>query len=199
MQAGYRMARADHPAEQALLVDVPAELADAAAPSEVATVPIGPRRIVQMGPQVALIGADVAVVVGLAEELEEGGVVRQMARGGDLEAVQRDVVLVEVDCGDPSGIGCQIAQDVAPAGRDGDDMIARPKPERFHVDHRVFPDLRIDQAREHAREQPFLEPRAAEGAVSGDGTCQVLMRCPTRLARRHRHVSLPIRKCIRSG
>ena len=58
---------------------------------------------------------------------------------------------VEVDRGDPGRIGDQIRQHVTAARCDGDDLMSRADVERLHVDDRVLPDLRIDEAFERKR------------------------------------------------
>lgn len=84
--------------------------------------------------------------------------VGQRLRRRQLQPVERDMRGVKVDRGDPRGIGRQIAQDIAPARSDGDDMAVRPDRQRFHVDLRIFPDLRVDKAPEGEGEGPLQQP-----------------------------------------
>ena len=56
--------------------------------------------------------------------------------------------------------GGHVGEDVAAAGRDGDQVLAVLELQRLEIDDRIFPDLRIDEAREGEREQPLLDARA---------------------------------------
>ena len=52
---------------------------------------------------------------------------------------------VEINRGHAARIGGQVRQDVAAAGRNREDMAVRRDRQRFHIDFRVFPDLRINE------------------------------------------------------
>jgi hypothetical protein len=60
---------------------------------------------------------------------------------------------VEVDGDDLLRVGNEVGEDVAAAGGDRDEARLRPEAKRLHVDHRIFPDLRVDEALEDQREQ----------------------------------------------
>ena len=75
VQAREQMPGSDEAAEQAVPVDVGAEITDAASPQAVARFPVGARGLVELSAQVREIGVDVRACVGLAEEAAEGGVV----------------------------------------------------------------------------------------------------------------------------
>ena len=121
-----------------------------------------------------IVDLDVAGVVGVAEERVELRVALQMARGRELEAGESDVGAVEVDGGDPGGIGDEVAQHVAAAGRDREHVALRRDLERLEVDDRVFPDLRIDQVLERAREGALAQAVEGEDAVAVHGLLQQL-------------------------
>ena len=88
----------------------------------------------------------------------------QMLRRRDLELAQGDMRGVQVHRDDLGGIGHQIRQDVAAARGDRDDAAVGLDLQRLHVDHRIFPDLRIDQALEGEGkgtvEKPLLRRRS---------------------------------------
>ena len=69
---------------------------------------------------------------------------------------------VEIDRGDAGRIGREVGEDVAAARGDGDHLMPRPDVERGHVDDRVLPDLRIDEALERQREQALEDAGARE-------------------------------------
>ena len=104
-------------------------------------------------------------VAGLAEEAEEIGLRGQMLYRRELHAVQRDVRGVEVDGVDRGRRAREIGEHVAAARRDGDDAVAFAELHRLHVDLRVFPDLRIDEAGKEQREQPLGEARPWTSAL----------------------------------
>ena len=81
---------------------------------------------------------------------------------------------VEIDRGDPGRIGGKVGEHVAAAGRDRDEMIARAQCQRLHVDRRVFPDLRIDEAAERQREQPLEGTGSRQRAGPVDGAIETL-------------------------
>ena len=88
----------------------------------------------------------------------------QGLRRTELEAAERDMRAVEVDRGDLRRIGGQVGEDVAPARGDRHHVIGGAEGERLHVDRRVLPDLRVDQAAEGEGEQPFEGAGARQGA-----------------------------------
>ena len=142
------MAGAEEVAEQAVAVEIAGEQADAPAAERRPLVPVGARVGIELGAQPLVIGGDVGARVGAAEEAEEGLVVGQVLQRADLEPAERDMRAVEIDRGDAGRIGDQIGQHVAAARGDRDDLMSRADVERLHVDDRVLPDLRIDQALE---------------------------------------------------
>ncbi|MNV80891.1 hypothetical protein D3C71_1745220 [compost metagenome] len=52
-------------------------------------------------------------------------------------------------------------------------MVAALELQRLHVDDRVFPDLRIDEARKEQAEQTFREACEGEGLVLEQGVFQL--------------------------
>jgi len=113
----------------------------------------GARGGIEFHPQAPVIGGDIGARVGSAEETEEAVVVRQVLESADLEPPKRDMGAVEIDRGDAGRIGREVGEDVAAAGGNGDHLMPRTDVERGHVDDRVLPDLRIDEALERQREQ----------------------------------------------
>ena len=69
---------------------------------------------------------------------------------------------VEIDRGDPGGIGHEVGEHVTAARGDRDHLMSRADVERLHVDDRILPDLRIDQALERKREQALEHARARQ-------------------------------------
>ena len=100
----------------------------------------------------------------MREEAAEQVVIGQRVDRGDLQAAQRDVRPVEVDCGDRGGVCGEIAQRVAAAAGDAENAAVFVDLEPFHVDHRVFPNLGVDQPAKGSRkglvEQCVLQARA---------------------------------------
>ena len=143
-------------------------------PSAIAAVPIALRHLVEPRPKDLIVDLDVSGVAGVAEQGVELRVAVEMARGRELQADESDVGAVEVDGGDPRGIGDEVAQHVAAAGRDREHVAGRRDLERFEVDDRVFPDLRVDQVLERAREGALAQPVEAEDAVAVHGLLQEL-------------------------
>lgn len=125
-----------------------------------------------MRAEIREIALDVRAQVGLREEAVEGGVIGEAARRFDLELVERDVRRIEVDRGDLDVGRRQIAQNVAPARRDADEFLAVLERQRFEVDDRIFPDLRIDEAREGQREQALLDSAFRDRLVAVNGLLQ---------------------------
>jgi len=113
--------------------------------------------------KVALIGPDIGIVLGVAEEPEEGLVVRQVAHGGELETGQRDMRPIEIDSNDLAGSGGEIGQDVAAARRDGDQARARRERQRPQVDLRILPDLGVDQTAKSEREDALQNTLTRDG------------------------------------
>ena len=148
--------------EQAVVVEIVGEEADAAPPERGALVPVGARGGVELCPQPAVVSGDIGAHIGAAEEAEEALVVRQVLRGADLEPAERDMRPVEVDRGDAGRIGGEVGEHVATAGGDRDHLMPRADAERLHVDDRVFPDLRINQTLERHGEQTLEYARARE-------------------------------------
>ncbi len=157
------MAEADEAAEQPVLVEVLGEVAGAAAAERVAAVPVGAGLRVERRAQ-PRIGLKVGGDAGAGEEVVEGGVVGQVAPPRQPEAVERDVMGVEVDRGDGGGIGQEVAHHVAAARGDGDEAVGRFQRQRLHVDLGILPDLGVDEAAEGQGEQPVLAGRARRGA-----------------------------------
>lgn len=125
MQAGKQVACGDEAAEQTGAIDVAAKDADAAAAGHVAAVPVAARCRVELRRNEEIEGLDVGGRALGRQEPRHVLVARQVAEGRELEAVQRDVVRVEVDHVDPARAGRQIGQHVAAAGADGDDPMLR--------------------------------------------------------------------------
>ena len=99
-----------------------------------------------MRTDVIFVGFDVVATIGFGEKAMERPVIRQMANGGLLEFVERDVGRIEVYRRDLDRRYRQIAQYVATTRGNRDKMIARLQIERLQVDDRIFPDLRIDES-----------------------------------------------------
>ena len=156
------MAGAEDMAEQAMMIEIVGEDADAAPAERGAPVPIGARSGIELDAQPPVIDGDVGARVGAAEEAEEGLVVGQVLQRAELEPSERDMRPVEVDRGDPGRIGGEVGEDVAAARGDGDHLMPRPDVERGHVDDRVLPDLGIDEALERQREQALEHAGARE-------------------------------------
>lgn len=62
---------------------------------------------------------------------------------------------VEIHHIDAGRVAGEVGQHVAAARADGDDAVAFSKLHRFHIDFRVFPDLRINQTGKENPEEPF--------------------------------------------
>jgi hypothetical protein len=162
------MRRADEVAEQAVAVEVAREDRDAPTSEEAAaSLPVAPRVVVDLVAQEAAVGGDVGLLVGGAEEAEEGVPARQVLRGRELQARQRHVGMVEVDGDDRGRIGGQVGERVAAARRDGDHAGAGRQLERLQVDVGILPDLRVDEPLEGESEESLAHacPRACPEAV----------------------------------
>ncbi|MOA46354.1 hypothetical protein D3C78_1688540 [compost metagenome] len=88
-----------------------------------------------------------------------------MAKSGEFQPVERNVMRIEIDHVDTIRVGGEIGQHVAATGTDGDDAMSRLKLHRFHVDNWVFPDLRIDEAGKEQAEEALGEAGEREGLV----------------------------------
>ena len=135
------------------MVEIPGEEADAASTERRSLVPVSARGRVELCPQATIVGGDVGARIGAAKEAEEAVVVRQVLSRTDLKPAERDMSPVEIDRGDPGGIGHEVREHVATARGDRDHLMSRADVERLHVDDRILPDLRINQALERKREQ----------------------------------------------
>jgi hypothetical protein len=72
-----------------------------------------------------------------------------------LQAVERDVVRVEIDNVDRGGAPRQIGEHVAAAGADRHHAVVRRNLHRLHVEIGILPDLRVDEAGKKEPEEPF--------------------------------------------
>ena len=103
--------------------------------------------------------------------------------------------VVQIQRRDTGWIGCKIAQNSAAARSDGDDMIARLDRQRFHVDQRVFPNLRINQPFKGLGEQPFEQACGRQRRVAVHRIAEAgfrrppQTRCDTPRHSLHRHLS----------
>ena len=95
-----------------------------------------------------------------------------MPRRDKFQLVEGDMRVVEIQRRNSTGIGREIAHDVAAARGDGDDVIARPDRQSFHVHDRIFPDLRIHQSLKSGGEEPFAQSRFRDGPVAMHGFIQ---------------------------
>ena len=185
--AGEEMSGADEAAEQAVAVEIAGEDLDPASAGEVASLPIGAADCVEPRRDQAVIGRYVVLRLRLPEEAAEDRVVVDLRQRRELEMAEGDMGAVEVDRADPRGIGCEIGQDVAGARGDRDEMVAGLQRQRLHVDDRVLPDLRIDQAGEGEREHPLQHAGARQRLTAMDGGGQPEVRRALHRADRLRH------------
>src|SRR5262249_25684507 len=118
IEARKHVADADEAAEETAPIEAAGKERDTPAAEEVAVIPVATRRGVETAAKVALVGRDIGLVLGLAEEAEEGLVVGQVARRGELETGEGDVAAIEIDRDDLTGIGGEVRQDVAAARGD---------------------------------------------------------------------------------
>ena len=72
----------------------------------------------------------------------------QVLEGGELQAVQRDVMRVQIDDVDRGRSLGEVGEHIAAAGADCDDAMMRLQLHGLHIEIGVFPDLRIDEAGE---------------------------------------------------
>ena len=94
-------------------------------------------------------------VVAASEEPEEVGLGGQVLDCSDLQARQRDMGGIEVDRIDLRRRPRQIGERITPARSYGDDAMLLAEFHRFHVDIRILPDLRVDEAGEEKRKEPL--------------------------------------------
>ena len=172
MGARQQMPGANERAQQSVAIKISRETLDPAAPEDRAAFPIGARDGVEVGLDPTVVGGDVLVAIRLAKEAMEALVIRQVPRRAQLEPVERDMRAIEVDRGHVGRIGGQIAHDIAAAGGDGDDVVVGPNGQRLHVDDRVLPNLRINQALERESEQALEHPVARKSRVAMHGGAQ---------------------------
>src|SRR5262249_17803580 len=83
-----------------------------------AALPEGARLVVEMRLQVIAIGGPRAGIDARAEQAIEGAVVRQLLGARQLEPREPQMRGIEIDGDDLGGIGKEIVEDVAAAGRD---------------------------------------------------------------------------------
>src|SRR3984885_5403691 len=143
--------------EQSVMVEIPGEEADAASTERRSLVPVSARGRVELCAQATIVGGDVGARIGAAEEAEEAVVVRQVLSPADLGPAERNMRPVEIDRGNAGRIGGQVGEHVAAARGDRDHVMARADVERLHVDDRILPYLRIDQALERKRKQALKD------------------------------------------
>jgi len=87
----------------------------------------------------------------MREETVKAFVIGKMPDRRDLQPPQRYVGVVEIDRGHAFGVGGKIGQCVATAAGNAHHAAVGLDGEAFHVDHRVFPDLGVDEAVEGQR------------------------------------------------
>lgn len=158
------MRDADEAAEQALAVDAAGEVADPPPAGGIAAFPVAPAFRVEVGRDQAVVDFAVLVVVRLGDEAAEALVGRQVADRRRLQPAERDVGAIEVHRDDRSRVRHEVGQGVAPAAGNADDAAVALDRQAFHVHHRVFPYLGIDQPLEREGESPveqLLPGRAA--------------------------------------
>ena len=151
-----------------------------------------------MGREEAVIGGRIRAVGGLAEEAEEVGLRRQVFHRCELQTVERDMRLVEIDGVDMGRRAGQVGKHVAAARRDGHNAVAFEQVHRLDVDLRVLPDLRIDEAGEQKRKQPFGEARPGKRPVLVHGLAELTVRAKAKLARKVGHIRR-ISPCVYSA
>jgi hypothetical protein len=139
----HHMGGANESAEQAVTIEAALEHVDAAHAAPRAAVPVFPGGVVKMRANVVFVCRNIAAQIGVAEHVVEGSVAGEVLCCGKLQFVQRDMGAIEVERGDTCRIGGQIAHDIAAARSDRDDVVVRLDCQRFHVDDRIFPYLRI--------------------------------------------------------
>ncbi len=196
MQARERMACAKKAPEHAMAIEIAGEKADAAVAERRPLIPIGARGGVELYAQPTVIGGDVGPRVCAAEEAEEALVVGQVLSRTNFEPAERYMRPVEVDRGDAGGISRQIREHVAPAGGNCNHLKPRADVERLHVDDRILPDLRIDQALERERKQALKHASARQRLRAMDRSLEAraghTMYCVGRLS----HVIFSYRRSV---
>ena len=130
-----------------------------------ARLPIGARDGVEAWRQLAIISRDIGARIGWTEEAVERFIVGQVLQRAKLQPAERDMGAVEVDSDDLGRIGGQIGQRVAAARGDGGDALAGTEPQGFEVDDRIFPNLRVDEARKAAVNRRSRTPARLSGRL----------------------------------
>ena len=165
MQAGDEVAGGDETTKKAASIDVAVEGLDAATPVPPAPLPVGARAGIEVRRQEEVERSAIAGHIRHCQHAHDVGARGQVAEGRELQAVQSNVVEVEIDDIDPARRTAEIGKHVAAAGPDRDEAMTGLQVHGGHVHVRVFPDLRIDQSREEQSENPFGEALPAERAV----------------------------------
>ena len=185
------MTHANEPPKQALAIDVAAEVRQAAAAGQRPRLPITPRIGVNRCLEMALVIANVLARVRLAKEAIVRVPSRQILEAGQLQLDQCHMRPVEIDRRDLVWAGGEIGQDIAPAGRNGDNVMMRLDLHRRHIDHRILPDLRIDQTAEGEREEALENALLGNGLIAVHGPPKKFLcarlRSAARVCRRHVH------------
>ncbi len=147
----------------------PAELLQAAA------FPVVPARRIEIGCDQPLVGRNIGLGIGRAEEPVECLPRRQAAGRHQLQPIERDMGNPQVERADAPGIAGQIGQDIAAARGDRHDMTIGLQRQRLQVDLWVFPDLGVNQAMEELLEQPFQKSLAAQRRMTAHGLLEAEM------------------------
>lgn len=155
------MGRADEAAEGTVPVEAALEQLDAPAEGA-ARLPVAAAPAVERGRDVAVVEGRIAGQVCATEEIEEGGMVGQRPRGGELQPPQRHMGGREIHGEDRARPLREIGKHVATARGDGHQPVPGADGEGRHVHRRILPDLRIDEAVEEAREHPLHQSFGAE-------------------------------------
>src|SRR3546814_9831216 len=100
-----------------------------------------------------------------AEEALDVAMGGQVAEGCKLRAVERDMMRVEIDDVDRARRPCEISEDVAATRADRHDAVVGAKRHRLHVDIRVLPDLRVDEAGKKQAEKALGKALAGQRPV----------------------------------
>ena len=101
-----------------------------------------------------LVDLGVLLVIGVSEEAVEAFVIGQVPDSGNLQPAERDMRVVQVDRRYAFGVRGEVGKRIAAAARDAHDAAVGLDGEALHIDHRVFPDLGIDQPFEGEGEGP---------------------------------------------
>ena len=153
VQLGKNVGEADEIAQQSLFVDAFGEVRNPLAPAQVALFPIGAAERIEVRGDHGFVDRAVFLVIGMREKAVKAFVIGQVLDRGNLELAQGDMRLVEINRGHAFGIGGEVGQRVAAAAGDAHHPAIGLNVEPFHVDHRVFPDLGIDEAFEGERKR----------------------------------------------